>query len=181
MCDSTCKALRYFALGVVLATGCDLPRDPEGTLERVRGGVLRVGVMHEPPWTRVGHDGRSFTGIEVGLARELAARFNAKIQWRRGGESRLMEALSNFDLDLVIGGLRESSAWKPHVALTRPYFEINAADGATAAHVLAAPPGENGWLLAIDRFLQQERPQIARRVLAAKNRVRIQQPTASSK
>ena len=36
---------------LVVATACSsLPRDPEGTLERVRHGALRVGLVENPPW-----------------------------------------------------------------------------------------------------------------------------------
>lgn len=36
---------------LLLVGGCDLPRDPEQTFERVRGGTLRVGITARPPWT----------------------------------------------------------------------------------------------------------------------------------
>ena len=40
----------------VLLTGCgvEIPADPEDTLERVRGGTLRVGVSPNPPHTVAG-------------------------------------------------------------------------------------------------------------------------------
>ena len=44
--------LRGAALVLALALGaCDLPRDPKGTADHVRNGVLRVGVSENPPWT----------------------------------------------------------------------------------------------------------------------------------
>lgn len=44
------------ALLVPLLAGCGLkmPSDPEGTLDRVAGGTLRVGISHNPPWTETG-------------------------------------------------------------------------------------------------------------------------------
>ena len=38
--------------GVLLLAACDLPRDSDGTLDRVRGGTMRVGVVIDTPWTK---------------------------------------------------------------------------------------------------------------------------------
>lgn len=35
---------------LLLLSSCDLPRDPENTLERVRGAKMRVGITASPPW-----------------------------------------------------------------------------------------------------------------------------------
>jgi hypothetical protein len=48
---------------IALTASCDLPRDANGTLSRVRGGVLRVGVSLNGPWT-MRSDNR-VTGSEV--------------------------------------------------------------------------------------------------------------------
>src|SRR6185369_5924264 len=37
---------------VLLVAACDLPRDSDGTLDRVRGGTMRVGVVIDTPWTK---------------------------------------------------------------------------------------------------------------------------------
>jgi ABC-type amino acid transport substrate-binding protein len=149
-----------------------LPRDPEGTTDRVQGGVLRVGIMHEPPWTVFSDSGESFSGIEVTLVERLAGELDARIQWRPAGESQLMELLKNFEIDLVIGGLVESSAWNKHVGLTRAYIEAPFTVASRAevssplrvAHVLAVPPGKNKWLLTVERFLERNRAEFGRRV-----------------
>ena len=64
-----------FALALVsLAAGCQFPRDPEGTLDRVEGGTLRVGVVEDPPWVELG--GREPGGVEpeiVGTPPGMAA------------------------------------------------------------------------------------------------------------
>jgi hypothetical protein len=38
---------------LALAVACDFPRDAEGTLARVRGGTMRVGVGEHTPWVRL--------------------------------------------------------------------------------------------------------------------------------
>ena len=47
-------------------TGCRFPVDTAGTLERVRDGTLRVGVIDSPPFAVV-HADQEPTGIEVEL------------------------------------------------------------------------------------------------------------------
>lgn len=104
------------------------PRDPEGTLDRVRGGVLRVGVSESPPWTRVFDDG-SVSGVEAVLVRRLAERLDARVRWRPGSESDLMAALEAGALDLVVGGLGSASPWQQQVALTTPYTTVRTVIG----------------------------------------------------
>jgi polar amino acid transport system substrate-binding protein len=51
--------------------GCDFPADPEGTLDRVSGGTMRVGVIEDPPWVIL-EDGREPAGMEPELVRQFA-------------------------------------------------------------------------------------------------------------
>jgi polar amino acid transport system substrate-binding protein len=118
--------MKKLALLAALATalvpaGCQYPRDPDGTLDRVEGGTMRVGVSAHEPWTRVS-EGEP-TGVEVTLVKQFAARLRAKIEWVPGSEEELIEALRREELDLVIGGLTHKSQWKKEVAFTRPYVE----------------------------------------------------------
>jgi ABC-type amino acid transport substrate-binding protein len=127
----------------VLLVACGLPRDAEGTLERVRGGTIRVGVADHDGWVHV-DDALRVQGCEAELVRGLAAELGAAIEWTPDGESALLEKLRDRELDLVIAGLVDETPWREDVALTRPYL---------GEHVLALPPGENAWLMAVDRFL----------------------------
>jgi ABC-type amino acid transport substrate-binding protein len=82
-------------MAVLLLGGCDeFPRDPEGTLDRVRGGVMRVGISEAPPWMIVA-DGK-IGGIEVELAQGFARELDARVEWVPGTEQKLLEALSTF-------------------------------------------------------------------------------------
>jgi len=113
---------------VVIVTSClltpacaDFPRDPEGTLQRVQGGRLRVGLVESAPWV-VRTEGEP-AGAEVELVRRFAAELHASPEWHWGGEQRHMEALEHFELDLVVGGITKSTPWAKYVGLTGPYFE----------------------------------------------------------
>lgn len=121
---------RILVVAAVLLTGCGIPRDTDGTLDRVRGGVVRVGVAEHPPWTTV--DGR-VSGAEADLVERLADRLGARVEWHPGAESALMAALEERQLDLVVGGLTDDLPWTEHAALSRPY--------ATTRVVVAASDG----------------------------------------
>ena len=213
------------ASGLLTLSCGSLPRDPEGTLHRARGGRLRVGLVEHPPWV-VRTEGEP-AGAEVELVRRFAAELNATPEWHWGGEQRHMEALERFELDLVVGGVTKSTPWSKYVGLTGPYFEETYAVGfpASAApgkelkglsvavregdpvayylaeedavpvrvsdlkgtggpaaaptwelermgfvpsggelhsekHVMAVPPGENGFLKRLEEFLARERPRV---------------------
>ncbi|HEX8320190.1 substrate-binding periplasmic protein [Longimicrobium sp.] len=128
-------------LGALLAAlacaSCGVPRDPGGTLERVRHGTLRVGIIASAPW--VVPTGGEPRGVEVRLARDFARELGASVRWVPGTEAELMEALEHSDVDVVIGGLDSRSPWKARAALTRPYHTTRWRVGVRPS---AAPPGE---------------------------------------
>lgn len=149
----------FAASGFIVGfTGCGIPHDPDGTIARVRGGVIRAGVTEQPPWTRF--SGSDVQGVEAELLKELAAGLDARIQWTRASESELFELLEKRKLDVVIGGVISSTPWSHQAAVTQPYAEHVDPDTADIEqHVWAAAPGENRWLLTLDRFLQGRRGQ----------------------
>jgi polar amino acid transport system substrate-binding protein len=119
---------------VTIAAGCQYPRDPDGTLNRVDGGVMRVGVIETDPWVVV-EDGSPVGGAEVELVRRFARDVGARIEWVQGSEEELVEAAKEGQIDLIAGGLTNKSRWKKDVALTRPYVETRT--------VVGVPPGES--------------------------------------
>jgi polar amino acid transport system substrate-binding protein len=131
----------------VLALGCDLPLDAEGTFDRVHNGEMRVGVSSNDPWINV--IGDSVSGYEGTMVAELAGELHSRITVHPGAESVLLEELHDRKLDLVIGGLTSDSRWKKDVALTRPYHT----DRQGKKHVLALPLGENQWLVRVEEYL----------------------------
>jgi polar amino acid transport system substrate-binding protein len=223
---------RRIALIAILAaagalSGCQVPQDPDATLEIVRDGTMRVGVTESDPWVDLA-DPDDPQGVEPELVRRFAATLNAEIEWIDGSEEELMGALKEGQLDLVVGGLTKKTPWKTEASLTWPYLKtrllvgapagtslpddlkgvavaferggeaggllerktearpvtvenLGDARGAVAAddwllddlnlratgvelskhdHVMAAPLGENAWLVALERFLLQREREI---------------------
>lgn len=128
-------------LSALVAAGCQFPADVEGTLDRVRGGTLRVGVTHAPPWVVV-RDDREPDGVEVELIKRFAAQQDAEVEWVRGSETELMGALHGRQLDVVLAGLTRRSPWQKEVTLTRPYL--------TTQWVIAAPDQDTADELSDD-------------------------------
>lgn len=144
----TSRLLSSFALLASLAACGDYPRDPDGTLERVRGGTMRVGVIHDPPFVIAGGDAPR--GREADLARSYARTLGARIAWRHAGAGTLMRQLEERRLDAVIGGHVADSPWAAHVSLSRPY-RIRDEGGRLVRRRVALPPGENAWQVAFER------------------------------
>jgi polar amino acid transport system substrate-binding protein len=139
------------------AAGCaGLPRDPEGTLDRVRGGRLRVGLIEHPPWV-VRTSGEP-AGVEVDLVCRLAAELGATPEWSWGGEQHL-EALERYQLDLVVGGITRDTPWKNRIGLAGPYHEAGSW-WKSREYVMAVPPGENGWVRALEEFFDRHRDEV---------------------
>jgi polar amino acid transport system substrate-binding protein len=126
------------ALVIGLAAGCQYPRDPEGTLDRVRGGVLRAGVTPAEPFVDLAGGGPP-GGVEPALIERFAASLDARVEWVEGSETDLMEALAGRQVDVVLAGLTRRSEWQRKAALTRPYLTtqvvIGAPDARTAARL----------------------------------------------
>ncbi|PYG00938.1 extracellular solute-binding protein, family 3 [Georgenia satyanarayanai] len=149
----SCLAL----LATLTACSATIPTDPDGTLDRVTGGILRVGVSPSPPWTDLPDGpGGEPAGTEVELVEDFARTIDAQVQWAAGGEEELIGQLERGELDLVIGGLSARSPWAEKAALTYRYTETTGPDGAKELHVMAAPMGENAFLVELEGFLLEK-------------------------
>jgi polar amino acid transport system substrate-binding protein len=140
-------------LGLVAAwcTNCAFPRDPEGTLERVRGGEMRVGLAIEEPWTRM-EEGKA-SGVEVQLIEMFADELRAEPVFVQGTVPGLLEAIKENELDVMIGGLTEDSPGareQTEAALTTAYL--------TTRHVVGVLPSQepfddlSGRKVAVERI-----------------------------
>src|SRR3712207_3693414 len=118
--------------GVTAVAGCQYPRDVEGTLDRVEGGTMRVGVSDNEPWVNL--DGPEPSGVEPEIVRRFARTIDADIHWVQGDSEELVEALERVQLDVVVAGITRTSVYKKRVALTRPYVDTEL--------LLAHPKGE---------------------------------------
>ena len=120
--------------GALTLGACQFPADPDGTLERVKDGTMRVGITHAPPWVEVDPEGNPVGGIEVELVRRFARDIGVKkIEWVDGSEEELVNSAKEGSLDLVIGGITSKSRWKKDVTFTQPYAETEI--------VIGIPPG----------------------------------------
>jgi len=132
------QVLPLALVGIGTIAGCGIPRDPDGTLDRVEGGVLRVGLHPDPPWAAVGGEGPS--GVEVALVNAFASELGAEIEWVEGTEADLFGAIKAGELDVVIGGFTSTSPWKANAAFTTPYL--------TTELVIGLPRGDT--VLSLD-------------------------------
>lgn len=136
--------------------GISIPRDPDGTLNRVRSeGVLRAGASPRPGWVEVG--GERPTGPEPELIERFANDLGVEVEWTVGGEEQLVALLEEGELDAAVGGVTDNNPWVEKVALTRPYVEVSK-DGSTEAHVMMVRMGENALQSELERWLDENGP-----------------------
>jgi polar amino acid transport system substrate-binding protein len=125
------------AAGCLASAACDLPRDADGTRDRVRGGIVRVGVVIDTPWVTDSTGGEGAAGgIEGALVQGIARDLGARVRWVRGTDESLLAALHERELDMVIGGLTTESPWRAKLAFTKPYYT----DTVIVAGAPGAPP-----------------------------------------
>lgn len=128
----TCVRLVASVVLVLLAgPACDIPRDPEGTLDSVTGGRMRVGVSENDPWVVL--SGPEPAGVEVEIVKLFAEELDAEIEWIEGTEAELADAIEMRTIDLAIGGFTATNAWSSKITWTHPYL--------TSQIVVAVPPG----------------------------------------
>jgi polar amino acid transport system substrate-binding protein len=113
--------LLVLALAASALAGCQYPRDVEGTLDRVEGGTMRVGVSDNEPWVNL--DGQEPSGVEPEIIRRFAETIDARVHWVQGDSEELVEALEGGQLDVVIAGITRTSEYRRKVGLTRPYVD----------------------------------------------------------
>jgi len=143
--------LSLVALALVFAlAGCgSIPADPDGTLEQVTDGVLRVGASPDDGLISVA--GNEVSGDEAELVEGFAETLNARVEWTIGGEERLVGQLDTGKLDLVVGGITDATPWVESAGVTRAYPAMPGADGRNI--VMLVPLGENRFLGELERFL----------------------------
>lgn len=155
--------LIFLWLPALLALGwdCQIPQDPEKTTERIRDGLLQVGLADAPPWAWMDDQGH-VDGVEVRLIQEFARQQNAEVQWVTGPQNELLDKLHKFELDVVVGGLTKNTPWGQKVSLTQPFAIVpdSANPSKKIGHVIAVAPGENRFIMRLDKFLESKREEI---------------------
>ena len=95
------------ALVFLLPAGCEFPRDPRGTLDEVRNGTMRVGIVDNGPWTRI--EGGRASGVEVELLKDFADELGAETSFMAGTTPELLEVARQGEMDVLIGGFTTTS------------------------------------------------------------------------
>jgi ABC-type amino acid transport substrate-binding protein len=147
-------ALSLVVALLLTACGLSIPTDPNGTLDRVTDGRLRVGISPNGELTTV--DDGQYGGTEAELVKDFADSLNAQIEWTVGSEEALVRGLEHNSLDLVIAGITDQSPWAERAAPTRPYAEAPDAWGTDHKLVMLVPMGENAFLSELERFLDEQ-------------------------
>jgi hypothetical protein len=134
---STCLCL-------LLVAGCDaLPRDPDGTLHRVRAErQFRVGIIAPD-------SAQAQIGSEQAFLRRVAAAAGARPVTRQGAAEPLLTELEEGRLDLVMGELAADTPWIGRVAML-PALEAKRGDQ-KLARAAVARNGENRWIMLLER------------------------------
>jgi ABC-type amino acid transport substrate-binding protein len=147
-------AVAAAVVAVLAGCGLTIPTDPDGTLERAQGAVLRVGVTDEPGLIDV-VDGRA-RGPLADLVVDFADSLDAEVAWTSASEESLVVDLEEGRLDLVVGGMTAETPWVDRVGVTRGYPGIPGSEDRQI--VLFVPLGENAFLSRLETFLDDEVP-----------------------
>ncbi|GAA3702335.1 transporter substrate-binding domain-containing protein [Zhihengliuella alba] len=150
---------------VMVLSACSLhvPTDPDGTLDAVQGGTLRVGATPHAGFVdvagQVGPDGAvsddQVSGSEVDLVRGFARELGAEVEFVVSSEGELVRRIEEGSLDLAVGGITSKSPWSSKVGVTRPYTEVVLSDGKKHKLVMLAPMGENAFISELERHLDR--------------------------
>jgi ABC-type amino acid transport substrate-binding protein len=126
------------------ATACGLPKDSEGTLERIRGArVIRVGLILSRPDAPLDRRAEA-------LLRRLQAATGASPRIFPGDGEPLLARLEEGEVDLVIGRFTATTPWSTLVSLTPPLAKTK--QGKTEIILAAAMQnGENEWISLVER------------------------------
>jgi hypothetical protein len=151
-------------ISVLSLCGCGLtiPSDPSGTLDAVRGDVLRAGVSPNAPFVDITAGDAAPTGTEIEAIEAFADHLDADVKWTIGSEEELVRELEDGELDIVAGGLTDETPWSDKAGVTRSYDDVTDDDGSTLKLVMLAPIGENAFISDLETFLsdysQEPRP-----------------------
>ena len=138
--------------GVLAGCGLTIPADPDGTLDTVTGGELRIGTSPDGDLVEVTNGVPS--GSIVDLVDDFADSIHAEPDWTVASEETLVTMLEAGDLDLIAGGLTSDTPWVERAGVSRGYTGIDGADGREI--VMLVPLGENAFLSTLETFLDEE-------------------------
>lgn len=131
-------------VALLILGGCtDIPKDPKGTLDRIRAErVFRVAMI-EPLG---GAEGKAAANT---FLERVAHATGAKVSLVTGAAEPLLLRLEDGQVDLVIGTMAPDSPWIPRVAMLPSLLEQT-----RDRHLLLTPiarNGENAWIMLLER------------------------------
>lgn len=127
--------------------GCDVPRDPEQTLDHVRGATLVVGIGTGDDLT----DPRERAAVD-----RLADELDARTVFRRAEFHRLATELENGEIDMIAGALPENTPFSKRLGLSAPVSSVRLGEREIKT-VFAVRKGENGFLKSVETAIGQTR------------------------
>ncbi len=140
------KQLAYkllFFLVFILITSCNIPKDPEGSWEKIQKNGLHIGVVINAPFTL--QKDSVYSGKEIELLQNFAKENKLQLVYETGNETDLTDKLENYEIDLLVGGFTKKSIWTDKVGLTTPYDNED--------HVILIPKGENKLLHFLESYI----------------------------
>lgn len=145
------KSRPFLLCFALLATSCgEFPRDPAGTLDRVRSEkIFRVGVVTE----NADPDGKG-----KALLHAIGERAGARPHVIRGDAEPMLDQLEQGELDLVIGHFEKKSPWATLVTIGPPLKRD--LQGKVEFHLAPVMRnGENAWIGLIEREVRDIAPE----------------------
>ena len=135
------KPALAFAIMLTCSSCGDFPRDPEGTLERIRSErMFKVGLV--APLTAQGASQRALLD-RVGRAT------SARPEVSTGDAEPLLKQLEEGELDVVIGRFDKKSPWSASVEIG-PALTIQQQGKAEIHLAPVMRTGENAWIALIE-------------------------------
>jgi hypothetical protein len=148
------KLPSFAVLGLLALASCNagFPRDPEGTLDRVRmERSFRVGLV--APLA----EGTSEAKVDALLAR-IGKVSGASPSVEQGDAEPLLKRLEEGEIDLVIGRFEKKSPWKQLVTFGPP-LRIERHGKAEFHLAPLMRNGENAWIALVEREARDVAPE----------------------
>lgn len=133
-----------------LASCNALPRDPDGTFDRIRHDrTVRIGLLDLPEGRRA---------EASALIKEVERRAGARAVRRTMATEPALAALQEERLDLVLGTFAKDSPWKTDVAFAPPLARWGGEKHPIALRA-AMRNGENRWIMLVEEASRTVAPQ----------------------
>jgi hypothetical protein len=141
-----------FAATATLLCGCDhFPRDPEGTLERIRSEhSFRVGVISAGGQAQLPPEAAQ-------LLQRISSTSGASPQIQSGEAEVLLDSLEQGHLDLVLGRFNKKSPWATIVTIGPP-LKVEKSGKTSFELSTAVRNGENAWVALVERETRNVAP-----------------------